>query len=87
MKRNTYPKDGTRHKHRIVAEQFLGRPLTKEEVVHHIDHNKHNCQPSNLAVFPSQAEHTRCHFGKKPPEWVRPFTLEETAKRERNRAL
>lgn len=33
------------------------------EVVHHIDANRQNNHPSNLAVFPDQATHARCHAG------------------------
>lgn len=91
--RTSYPKgDGGRHKHRIVAEAVLGRPLALEEVVHHIDEDKQNFHPSNLAVFPSQAIHARCHFTKDSRKKMtdaelRFFSLEETAKRERLRIL
>lgn len=57
----TYPKDHGMHEHRRVAEQMLGRPLRKGEVVHHIDRNKHNNSPDNLMIFPSQKEHIRWH--------------------------
>lgn len=79
-KRTTYPKgDGGRHKHRLVAESVLGRPLTTEEVVHHIDNDKQNYDPSNLVVFPSQAYHARCHFGKMTDAELRRFSLVEIA--------
>lgn len=58
---NSYEKTLGRHTHRIVAEQKLGRPLRKGEVVHHIDGNKRNNAPENLMVFKSQAEHARWH--------------------------
>ena len=61
----TYSKTFGRHTHRIVAEQILGRPLKPGEVVHHIDGNKRNNDPSNLQVLASQAEHARLHFTKK----------------------
>ena len=57
----TYTKTFGRHTHRIVAEQILGRPLKKGEVVHHIDGNKRNNDPSNLMVFKTQAEHAQWH--------------------------
>lgn len=72
---DTYPKQGAVHKHRIVAEQILGRPLLPEEVVHHIDLNKANYEPSNLAVFPDQSTHARCHFGEMSDEELRRFSL------------
>jgi hypothetical protein len=71
----TYPKIGQTHTHRLVAETVLGRPLAAGEVVHHIDLNKHNCDPSNLAVFPDQATHVRCHAGKMPHDELRRFSL------------
>lgn len=49
------------HTHRIVAAEKLGRPLTKSEVVHHIDGNHLNNHPDNLWVFPSQSEHVKYH--------------------------
>ena len=61
----TYTKTFSRHTHRIVAEEMLGRLLKPGEVVHHEDENKRNNDPSNLRVFPSQAEHARYHCLKK----------------------
>lgn len=62
----TYQKCHGRHTHRVVAEQMLGRPLRKGEIVHHIDGNKRNNDPSNLMVCGSQSEHCRLHnFGRR----------------------
>lgn len=57
----TYEKTYGRHTHRVVAEQMLGRPLTKGEVVHHIDGDKRNNKPENLMVFKTQKEHAAFH--------------------------
>jgi len=57
----SYEKFMGRHTHRRVAELMLGRPLKPGEVVHHKDGNKRNNRPSNLEVFPSQAEHAKWH--------------------------
>ncbi len=65
MKAKTYPKgDGGVHRHRIVAESIIGRELKPEEVVHHIDENRKNFHPMNLALLPSQKIHAKIHFGK-----------------------
>ena len=56
-----YEKTYGRHTHRVIAEQILGRPLKPSEVVHHIDRNKRNNDPSNLMIFESQAEHAKWH--------------------------
>lgn len=45
--------------HRLVMEAKLGRTLTREEVVDHIDGNTGNNDPENLRVFPNNGEHLR----------------------------
>ncbi len=54
-------KNGYVVEHRWVAEQSLGRPLGKWEVVHHIDGVRTNNAPENLRVFPSQRAHQHFH--------------------------
>lgn len=46
--------------HRLVAEQKLGRPLTKGEIVHHINNDPSDNRPENLEVMLS-SDHTRMH--------------------------
>lgn len=53
-------KNGYVLEHRVVVERNLGRFLTKEEVVHHVDENKHNNKIENLLVL-SKSEHTSLH--------------------------
>jgi hypothetical protein len=65
----TYKKYLGRHEHRVVAEEMLGRSLRPDEVVHHIDGDKTNNSPSNLAVM-TRKEHAALHaklagFGRK----------------------
>lgn len=52
---------GVRLEHQVVMERVLGRPLQPGEVVHHIDENKGNNDPSNL-MLTTQAEHIREHL-------------------------
>lgn len=46
------------YEHRLVMEDFLGRQLERDEVVHHKDGNKSNNSLENLEVL-SRSEHTR----------------------------
>lgn len=62
-KPTSYRKLFGRHEHRVVAEQKIGRPLGRGEVVHHIDGDKHNNHPDNLLVI-SQADHLRVHHAE-----------------------
>jgi len=49
--------------HRLVAGKKLHRPLSSNEIVHHIDGNKLNNKPSNLQVV-TKSEHWRIHNQK-----------------------
>jgi HNH endonuclease len=46
--------------HIVVMERVLGRALEQGEVVHHIDGNKQNNDPTNLDVMTVE-EHNACH--------------------------
>jgi len=46
--------------HRIVMEEYLGRKLKSEEIIHHIDENHSNNDIDNLKVV-SRAEHINIH--------------------------
>jgi hypothetical protein len=52
---------GRKAVHRMVAEWMLGRELSRSEHVHHLDHDKTNWLPDNLAVFGSAKEHFDAH--------------------------
>lgn len=59
-KPTTYKKRNNRHEHRVVAEEMLGRPLKRNEIVHHVDGDRHNNAPENLKVM-TQSEHIKEH--------------------------
>lgn len=56
-----YTKVNGVHRHRVVAEKMLGRPLRRGEIVHHIDCDKKNDTPENLQVM-TQSDHIRKHL-------------------------
>lgn len=49
------------YEHRLVAQQLLGRPLTRKEIVHHKDGNKQNNSPDNIEVVVGNQEHLFRH--------------------------
>lgn len=44
--------------HIYLVEQYIGRPLTKREIVHHIDGDKSNNYLHNLYVFTNKGLHS-----------------------------
>lgn len=50
--------------HRFIMECKIGRYLTDEECVHHIDGNKANNNPENLMLFKNNSEHIKYHNKK-----------------------
>jgi hypothetical protein len=56
--------------HRLVVERVIGRLLDPGEVVHHIDRNHNNNDPSNLQLFSSNGEHLAFELLGKCPKWT-----------------
>jgi len=50
--------------HRLVMESMIGRYLTSEEVVHHINGITDDNRPENLQLFESNAEHLHATLTK-----------------------
>jgi hypothetical protein len=50
--------------HRLVMAQMCGFLLTRTEVVNHIDRNPANNHPSNLELWPTNADHKRGEVGR-----------------------
>lgn len=60
-----WSENGRMYQHRKVMEEYLGRPLNSEEVIHHIDGNTSNNNIENLNLFKNKKEHMSYHASLK----------------------
>ncbi len=56
--------------HRVRMHRKIGRRLDPAEVVHHIDGDIRNNDPSNLDVYPTNADHLRDTLAGRVPDWT-----------------
>ena len=54
-------RDGYVLEHRLILEKEFGRILLPTEIVHHIDLDKQNNDPSNLKMFDNLGDHLAYH--------------------------
>lgn len=52
--------------HRLIMEKYFKRYLAKEEIVHHINHNKLDNRLKNLILIGSFSAHSKIHFSDRP---------------------
>ena len=57
----------------LVMEQHIGRNLTKEEVVHHVNEVKNDNRIENLLLMSNNSEHTKLHNAARQRDTVGRF--------------
>ena len=55
---------------RYIAMKCLGRELTSNECIHHINEDKSDDRPKNLYVFPTNSQHMKHHGWKQTPHLI-----------------
>lgn len=70
--------NGVKHdEHRYLMEQFIGRKLSSNEVVHHINGNKRDNRLENLVIIPRK-QHSLMHRKGKPLSDVSKDKIQKT---------
>lgn len=73
-------KDGYVMEHRLVVAKAIGRPLTRTEVVHHVNHQPRDNRLENLYLFATNRDHKLFEAHGSPlPIWpaLSPSSTEE----------
>jgi len=64
--------DGYVLEHRLIMEKKLGRYLTRDEVVHHVNRITTDNREENLQLFENDSEHCKYHQGKNIQRYLIP---------------
>lgn len=56
-------KDGYVMEHRAIMAEWVKRPLTRTECVHHVDHKSLNNSRENLELWPDNRSHKMAEHG------------------------
>jgi len=81
-------KNGFVRRSRLMVAQIIGRSLTSEEEVHHINGKSTDDRLENLMLFANHKDHTQYEWGKKvDPIWDGSAMAEKTAIRAEKGAL
>jgi len=59
--------DGYIMEHRLVMAEWVGRLLSRTEVVNHENHDPSDNRRENLTLWPTNADHKRWEYGRGVP--------------------